>query len=627
MLTGPVTSQDMAPDTVLNLPAVTISSSRIDRFAKGQVIQVFDSLSRSHFPNATLAELTGNLSGAYIRNYGQGTLATISMRGSSANHTGIFWNGIRVSPPNIGYVDLSLVQGVFFRDISLLYGGASPMFGSGAIGGSIHLENKPVFGQSSPTILAGISAGSFFTAGSEGTLRFSGRRYYSNTAYAINSSRNNFPYENFSGERTKLQHAAFLRGGFMQELAFRLKGDQYLSASLWFQYGDRDIPPTLTQSESVAWQLDRSWRTLVTWKKFLGINTFEGKAAFFDEYTLFSDSAAAVYSVIRSKTGTGAFEFTSDLSSRSSVFAGMQYTYEYADLDFYAGPENQQALAVFASFRHLIPRWLWQFSLNGRQEFLTGFDPPFLLSAGFEGKVWKGLSASINLSRNFRAPTLNERFWLPGGNPELDPEESWNQEAGILFRHDAGTADFNFRITGYSSLVSGWILWLPGNGFWSVENAQKVWSRGLEFNGGVDKTLQAIVLRTTGSYTYSRSTNQEKQSDDDASYHKQLIYTPLHRFFIRSGISFSGFSLFLQGNYTGKIYTTRDNSSDLPGYFLLDAVVSKTFRISQRYPVTVQVNARNILNHRYEAVPYRPMPGVNVMFTLVFSFKAYSNSN
>jgi iron complex outermembrane receptor protein len=617
----------MAPDTLLHLPAVTISSSRIDRFAKGQIILVFDSLSRSQFPISSLAELAGNLSGAYIRNYGQGTLATISLRGSSANHTGIYWNGIRISPPNIGYVDLSLVQGVFFKDISMLYGGASPMFGSGAIGGSIHLENKPVFGQGSPSISAGLSAGSFLTAGFEGSIRFSGRRHYSSSAFALNTSRNDFPYENLSGQRTRLSHASFLRGGFAQDLAFKLKGDQYLSASLWFQYGDRNIPPTLTQSESVAWQLDRSWRALVSWKLFRRNNTFEGKAAFFDEYTLYSDSIADVYSVIRSKTGTGAFEFTSDLSARSSMFAGIQYTYEYADLDFYAGPEDQQALAVFASFRHVIPRWQWQFSLNGRQEFLTGFDPPFLLSAGFEGKVWRNLSASLNVSRNFRAPTLNERFWQPGGNPELDPEQSWNQEAGFSLRSNVSKADLYFGLTAYSSLVTGWILWLPGNGFWSVENAQKVWSRGFELSGRFSQNLRTIKLQANGSYTFSKSTNQEKQSDYDASYHKQLIYTPLHRFLIRSGISYSGYSLYLQGNYTGEIFTTRDNSSSLPGYFLLDALVSKAFTISQKYPATVQINVRNILNYYYEAVPYRPMPGVNFLVTLIFKIHPNTPSN
>jgi len=128
-------AQEMIPDTILNLSDVTIYSSRISHFAKGQDMHVLDSLTRTEYPNASLADILPGFSSVYIRNYGQGTLSTISFRGTSANHTGLLWNGIRISPPNIGYVDLSLVQANCFENISLLYGGASPMFGSGSIGG------------------------------------------------------------------------------------------------------------------------------------------------------------------------------------------------------------------------------------------------------------------------------------------------------------------------------------------------------------------------------------------------------------------------------------------------------------------------------------------------------------
>ena len=45
--------------------------------------------------------------------------------------------------------------------------------------------------------------------------------------------------------------------------------------------------------------------------------------------------------------------------------------------------------------------------------------------------IWSYISGRVNFSRNFRAPTLNERYWQPGGNPDLEPEESYNIEAGI----------------------------------------------------------------------------------------------------------------------------------------------------------------------------------------------------
>ena len=35
------------------------------------------------------------------------------------------------------------------------------------------------------------------------------------------------------------------------------------------------------------------------------------------------------------------------------------------------------------------------------------------------------------MARSYRAPTLNERYWVPGGNPALLPEAGWGSEAGL----------------------------------------------------------------------------------------------------------------------------------------------------------------------------------------------------
>ena len=55
-------------------------------------------------------------------------------------------------------------------------------------------------------------------------------------------------------------------------------------ASAWFQYADRNIPPTLTESESQAELMDRSWSSMIVWKDFNPRNTLEAKAAYFNEF-------------------------------------------------------------------------------------------------------------------------------------------------------------------------------------------------------------------------------------------------------------------------------------------------------------------------------------------------------
>lgn len=609
-------AQNATPDTMLYLDDVNIVGSRINRFSMGQQVFSFDSLSRSAFPSASLADLMNGFTSGYVRNYGQGTLSTFSIRGTSANHNALLWNGIRISPPNIGYLDFSLVQGIFFRDISILYGGAGPMFGSGAIGGSIHLQNLPMFGEKRLETELDISAGSFGTISADAAATFVHNKFYSRTAFNILNSDNDFPYTDNDGERVKLPHAGIFKSGFIQDVAFKLNETRYLLASAWFQYAGRDIPPTVTEDRSEANQIDRSWRTMILWKELKKKHSLEAKLAYFNEFTRYQDPLLSIYSVIKSQTLTGSFEGSWEAGKNSTIYAGTRYTYEYADLDNYYAPADQHNLAIYASFRYNFPKWDWQASINGRQEFLTDYTSPFLISAGMQGKIWKNLSGRISVSRNFRAPTFNERYWQPGGNPDVEPEKSWNEEAGLSFENIREISVLKFEITAFNSNVDDWILWLPGGSYWSVENAQKVWSRGLEFSGMQKLTVNKLILYFDESYTFSKSTNRKKLFELDASYNKQLIYTPLHRFVISPGAVYKGFNLSLKANFTGKVYITKDNTDSLPAYFLLGFVASRSFKIKKMYPITLQLNLNNILNQEYEVIPYCPMPGVNFLFTV-----------
>lgn len=612
-----IISQDMAPDTILNLKDVYIQSSRINHFAKGQAIIALDSMTRSEYPGATLAELIPGMTSTYVRNYGQGTLSTISFRGTSANHAGLLWNGIRISPPNIGYIDLSLVQGSFFNDISVLYGGASPLFGSGSIGGGIHLENKPTFNRNTTSVNLGISAGSYATLAAEGKGVLSRENFYSSTAFSFSNTDNDFSYKNTDGKQEKMDHAQTLRTGFIQDLAYQLRDNQYLMVSTWFQYAEREIPPTLTEDTSEAVQMDRSWRNMLIWKDFNPRNTLEAKLAYFNEFTRYVDPKASVYSVIKTQSAAASFESTWETGKNGRLFGGIQFLYEHADLDFYESPQNQQTLALYASYTHRLPLIDWQMSLNGRQEFFTGYDAPFLFSIGTEGKIWRSFSGRVSISRNFRAPTLNERYWVPGGDPGLKPETSWNEEAGISYDKIFSEALLNLYISFFNSRVENWILWLPSSGsYWEVENAQQVWSRGIEFGCKQSVTLNAFDLLLTSSYTFCKSTNEEKLFDLDASYKKQLIYTPLHRLIFKPGVAYRGFNMAFRGAFTGEVYTSKDNLSSLQPYFLVDVIASKSLNINNRYPISVQLNLNNVFNMEYQVAPYRPMPGINFLITL-----------
>ena len=55
----------------------------------------------------------------FIKSYGRGTMATVSVRGTAPSHTQVTWNGLTINSPMLGTVDFSLVPSYFIDDASL----------------------------------------------------------------------------------------------------------------------------------------------------------------------------------------------------------------------------------------------------------------------------------------------------------------------------------------------------------------------------------------------------------------------------------------------------------------------------------------------------------------------------
>ena len=64
-----------------------------------------------------------------------------TFRGTSSSHTSVLWNGIPINSIANGLADLSSIFCHSFSDVVIVNGGDGSLFGSGAIGGSIHLNS------------------------------------------------------------------------------------------------------------------------------------------------------------------------------------------------------------------------------------------------------------------------------------------------------------------------------------------------------------------------------------------------------------------------------------------------------------------------------------------------------
>ena len=78
-----------------------------------------DSMKLAKYFGQTTEELLGKSAGLFIKQYGAGNLATLSIRGSSANQTQVLWNGIPVNPASLGLTDLTLLPIDFYQSLIL----------------------------------------------------------------------------------------------------------------------------------------------------------------------------------------------------------------------------------------------------------------------------------------------------------------------------------------------------------------------------------------------------------------------------------------------------------------------------------------------------------------------------
>src|SRR5450755_3685656 len=89
------------------------------------------------------AELLAAAPGATIRRLGDlGQLATVSLRGSSADQVLIFLDGIPITSAASGTVDLSTIPPGLIERIDILRGNAGARYGAGALGGVVNLVTR-----------------------------------------------------------------------------------------------------------------------------------------------------------------------------------------------------------------------------------------------------------------------------------------------------------------------------------------------------------------------------------------------------------------------------------------------------------------------------------------------------
>ncbi|HEY5825109.1 MAG TPA: TonB-dependent receptor, partial [Cyclobacteriaceae bacterium] len=390
-----------------------------------------------------------------------------------------------------------------------------------------------------------------------------------------------------------------------------------------YVYNFREVQPTVTNDDSDEVLQDRNTRVAINYQQ-----DFQNGNLFVTVGYVLNDQLYNKKSRTKSDQLNAILQYDFDLGKKINFRIGGNATKYFATSSGFDGRLTENRYDGFVSLRYR-PAAFWLTSLNLRQGVYSKRAAPFAPSWGNEFTLWdekkNRMTLRTQLARAYRVPTLNDRYWIPGGNPELKSETGYNAELGIDVTHRISSKEFNVGFTHYRSWIGQWIIWLPNSsGLWSPSNLSEVNVSGMETSLKYSYKNESLKIYSGISYAFTQSLNKKGLNDFDVTtIDKQLPYVPVHSGHASIKVERRAWVTSLQSNFTGLRYTTLDNEKhqSLKAYTLLSASLGKDFLLT-RYSLLLRLTANNLLNSYYENIENRSMPGRNYLLTLTIKFKS-----
>ena len=597
-------------DTLQVLPEVILSDSKLKNHSVGIALEKISDSTIQRSRTALTEVLRAN-STIYFRENGPGGVASASFRGTNAAQTAVVWNGININSQLTGQSDFNTLSSKNYDQLDVRVGGGSIIYGSGAVGGSVHLGNDIRFNKGlSTTVTAGY--GSFDTQIATAKTQFSNTNFYIDAGLDYQRSENDFDYLDTDNQFNENGQYDNLNAIFNMGYLLKNKGDRTHLLKLHHNtyVGNRNFSGTLTAPSNDGYE-DRNTRTLAIWEN-LGTR-FNGKlraAHIFEQFRYFANNQTDDNDLGKSIRYLANYEATYKLDRKKELTViGEVNHISAAGASIVSTTRNQGSIVALWK-QQLTNQFTYE--IQARQELVEGFDSPFLLGAGFDYAFAKAYTLTFNASKNYRIPTFNDAYWSgPGavGNPDLKPETSIQAEIGLKRTRK----NLTLGLRGFYINTDDLIQWQPNlSGIWSPINIADSEHYGIE--GALDYTaiMGSHKVTTTAQYAYTQA--------EDVARGKQLIYVPAHKAILGIAHNYGRLSSYVQTTFVDRVFTTTDNTAQVDGYAI--AHIGTSYDILHKQGTKLQVMARvnNLFNTNYQTVAFRPNPGRNFLLQTTITF-------
>ena len=627
----------------------------------GAQITKFDSLALKENIALSMADVLSFNSAIFVKNYGRATLSTVAFRGTSPSHTQVSWNGMKINNPMLGMTDFSTIPSYFIDDASLLHGTSSVNETGGGLGGSVKLSTTPAnaegFGMQ---FVQGI--GSFKTFDEFLRLNYGNDNWQTSTRVVYSTSPNDYKYrnhdkkENIYDENMNIidqyypiernRSGSFKDFHFLQEVYYNTnKGDRF-GFNAWYINSNRELAMlTVDHGEDTDFdnrQREETFRSVISWDHLRSNWKLGAKAGYIHTWLAYDYKRDLGNGIMAEMTRSRSRVNTFYGQAESEYYVGNKWLFtasltahqhfvESRDKNIikqdggnaivgYRKGRTELTGAVSAKWR---PTDRLGLSVVLREEMFGDKWTPLIPAFFIDGVISKkaNLVAKASISRNYRFPTLNDLYFLPGGNPDLRKESGWSYDAGLSFAvGKAGVYSLSGSATWFESFIKDWIIWLPTTkGFFSPDNIKDVHAYGIELKTDLDLALtQELTLGLNGTFSWTPSINKgEPRTPADQSVGKQLPYVPEYSSTITGRLSWRKWSLLYKWCYYSERFTMSSNdislTGKLPPYFMSNISIEKGLSFKWA-DISLKGAINNLFNEEYLSVLSRPMPGINFEF-------------
>ena len=595
-------------DTIL-LPEVILEESKIKNFTTGVNYEIFNPLLVGLASSTSLSEYLTNYSNIYIKEYG--ALATPAFRGTSSSHTNVLWNGIQINSLANGLVDLSAINMLNNHQIISVSSGNSSSFGSGSIGGSIHFnaaleqikKNKIIFTRKIGSF--GLSSNTLNIYALKNKISFFG-------SFSSINDKNNFKFKNTSVMGNPYQINEYGEKNINEynfNVKYQINKKQSLLANYWYNYSDREVPQNLSTSISDAKQYDINNRLLIT-----SINNFNAfklklKQAYLNENFRYTELSKGIDSRYIAESLISDLNFQYNINNKLFTLGSSLNLNSIENNNYLEQNTSENQIALFGALDFIFNSFKINSSL--RKEWENNYNVPILPSLSSEFYLNKQNKIKIKYSKNFRAPSFNDRYWISSssiGNENLNSESSDNYEFGYNYINK----NYNLDISCYSLNVYDWIAWIENNGIWSPENLKEVWSRGIESKFKLKYRKSTIQL----NYSFTKTTTESSFNTNDISIGQQLRYVPLHKGNIVISYIHKELRYYLNSAYTGEVITSYGSTNSQ-----LDEYIISSFGLiynPKTSPLETEFRIMNLMDLQYQT--YQNYPSKGREYTLTINY-------